>query len=84
MADETPQKSGASVEDIDRWTRHLWHMSQHNRMVIGLGGRIQSLVNEMRETVGLPEFGWNDAFPDADFGECTVHVGGCPGQESHG
>lgn len=73
----------ASIQDIDRWTRHLWHVSQHNRMVIGLGGRIQRIVHEVRAAVGLPEFGWNTAFPDAEFSECTVHVEGCPGQETH-
>lgn len=71
-------------DDIDRWTQHLWHTSQHNRMVIGLSGRLQQVVNEMRRAAGLPEFGWNTAFPDAEFGECTVHVDGCHGQESHG
>jgi len=60
----------ASAADIDRWTRHLWHTSQHNRMVIGLAGRLQTLANEMRATAGLPEFGWNTSFPDAEFGEC--------------
>ena len=71
------------VEDIDRWTRHLLHVSQHNRMVIGLGGRIQRLAGEMRAAAGLPAFGWNDAVPDAEFGECSVHVEGCRGQETH-
>jgi len=52
-------------------------------MVIGLAGRIQRVVDEMRETAGLPAFGWNTAFPDAEFGECTVHVEGCRGQEHH-
>lgn len=68
---------------VDRWTRHLWHTSQHNRMAIGLGGRIQQVVNEMREEAGLTAFGWNTAFLDAEFGECTVHVTDCPGQEHH-
>jgi hypothetical protein len=74
---------GISPEDIDRWTRHLLHTSQHNRMVIALGGRIQQVVDEMRAKALLPAFGWNTAFPDAEFGECTVHVEGCAGQESH-
>lgn len=73
-----------TAEDIDRWTRHLWHTSQHNRMVIGLAGRIQRQVNEMRKAAGLPKFGWNTAFPDTEFGECSVHVEGCQGQETHG
>jgi hypothetical protein len=70
-------------DDIDRWTRHLWHTSQHNRMTIGLAGRIQQQVDAMRETAGLPAFGWDTAFPDAEFGECSVHVEGCQGQETH-
>jgi hypothetical protein len=69
--------------DIDQWTRHLLHVSQHNRMVIGLGGRIQQIAQEMREAAGLPAFGWNTAFDDAEFGECSVHVEGCQGQETH-
>jgi len=32
---------------IDRWTRHLWHTSQHDRMPIGLTGRLQDLVREV-------------------------------------
>lgn len=72
-----------TTADIDRWTRHLWHVSQHDKMIIGLGGRVQDIVREMRQTAGLPEFGWNTAFPDAEFGECTVHVEGCRGQETH-
>jgi hypothetical protein len=67
----------------DRWTRHLWHTSQHNRMVIGLAGRIQEVVDEMRAAAGLEPFGWNTAFPDAEFGQCTVHVEDCAGQETH-
>jgi len=79
------EESGSSVstEDVDRWTRHLWHTSQHNRMVIGLAGRIQQQVDEMREAAGLPPFDLDTAFPDAEFGECTVHVEGCQGQEHH-
>jgi hypothetical protein len=73
-----------TTADIDRWTRHLLHVSQHNRMVIGLGGRLQRIVQEMREAAGLPAFGWNDAIPDAEFGECSVHIEGCRGQETHG
>ncbi len=72
-----------ATADVDRWTRHLWHVSQHDKMIIGLGGRVQDIVHEMRQTAGLPEFGWNTAFPDAEFGECTVHVEGCRGQETH-
>jgi hypothetical protein len=70
-------------EDIDRWTRHIWHVSQHNRMVIGLAGRLQGIANEMRSAAGLEPFGWNTSFPDAGFGECSVHVEGCQGQETH-
>lgn len=72
-----------SVEDIDRWTRHLWHTSQHDDMVIGLAGRVQRVADEMRTAAGLPVFEWNTALPDAEFGECTVHVDGCAGQETH-
>jgi hypothetical protein len=72
-----------SAADIGRWTRHLLHVSQHDRMVIGLGGRIQRIAQEMREAAGLPAFGWNDAIPDAEFGECSVHIEGCRGQETH-
>ena len=70
-------------EDVDHWTRHLLHVSQHNRMVIGLGGRVQRIAEDMRAAVGLPAFGWNDCVPDAEFGECSVHVEGCQGQEIH-
>lgn len=70
-------------EKIDRWSRRVWHVSQHNRMVIGLAGRLQKLANEMREAIGLEPFGWNDAVLDAEFGECSVHVEGCLGQETH-
>jgi hypothetical protein len=75
----------SSPEEIEvgRWSRHLWHTSQHNKMVIALSGRLQKQANEMRRAVGLPEFGWNDAFPDADFSECSVHVADCEGQETH-
>jgi hypothetical protein len=69
--------------DIDRWSKHLWHTSQHNRIVIALAGRLQDLANEMRESVGLEPFGWNDAFPDDMFNECTVHVDDCEGQHTH-
>jgi hypothetical protein len=72
-----------ATEQVDLWTRRLWHVSQHDRMVIGLGGRIQQVVHEMRAASGLEEFGWNTAFPDGEFGECTVHVSGCAGQETH-
>lgn len=68
---------------IDEWSAHLWHVSQHSRMVIALAGRLQDLANEMRRSVGLPEFGWTTAFPDARFGECSVHVEDCAGQETH-
>ena len=69
--------------DVDRWSKHMWHTSQHNSMPIFLGGRLQSQANEMRKRVGLPELGWNDAFPDDDFEECSVHSDGCKGQETH-
>lgn len=73
----------ATASRIDEWSAHLWHVSQHNRMVIALAGRLQDLANEMRRSVGLPEFGWNTAFPDARFRECSVHVEDCAGQETH-
>jgi hypothetical protein len=72
------------ADQVDRWTRHILHVSQHNRMVIGLGGRLQKIAGEMRAAAGLKPFGWNTAFRDADFGECSVHVEGCRGQETHG
>jgi hypothetical protein len=68
---------------IDGWSSHLLHTSQHNRMPIALGGRLQRLANEMRSAADLEPFGWNDAFPDARFGECTVHMTDCTGQETH-
>ncbi len=68
---------------VDRRTRRFWHVSQHGKMMIGLAGRLQRIVDEMREAVGLPGFEWNTAFPDAEFGECSVHVEGCRGQETH-
>lgn len=71
-------------EQVDRWTRHLWHVTQHDRMVIGLGGRIQELVGQMRTAAGLAPFGWDTAFPDAEFGRCSVHVSDCAGQQTHG
>lgn len=70
-------------EHIDEWSRHLWHISQHNHMIIGLAGRMQKLANEMRRSVGLLPFGWNDAFPDEMFDECSVHVADCEGQHTH-
>ena len=76
-------RAPVTAEEIDRWTRHLWHTSQHGQMVIGLAGRLQRLADEMREAAGLPEFGWNTAFSDAGFGECSVHVERCAGQETH-
>lgn len=71
------------VEDVERWSRHLLHTSQHDRMVIGLAGRLQDLANEMRESVGLKPFGWGDMVLDAEFKECSVHVSDCLGQETH-
>jgi hypothetical protein len=69
---------------VNAWSRHLLHTSQHNNVQIALAGRIQGVAGEMREAVGLPEFGWNDAVPDAEFGECTVHASAsCRGQETH-
>lgn len=69
--------------DVDRWSRHLLHTSQHNGMPIFLGGRLQEQANEMRRASGLEPFGWGDTFPDAEFGECSVHSNGCAGQETH-
>jgi hypothetical protein len=80
---ETGVLKPVAPEGVDRWTRHIWHVSQHGKMTIGLAGRLQKIVDEMRDAAGLPEFGWNTAFPDADFGECSVHVEGCGGQETH-
>ena len=68
---------------VDEWSTHVWHVSQHDRMVIGLGGRLQKIANDMREAVGLEPFGWNTAFPDAHFQQCSVHVDDCLGQETH-
>ena len=81
MSDEP--KREVTAADVDRWTRHLWHTSQHGRMIIFLAGRIQEVVNEMREAAGLEEFGWDTGFPDAEFGECSVHGSSCRGQETH-
>jgi hypothetical protein len=72
-----------AILDTDRWTRHLLHISQHSRMTIGLAGRIQQVANEMRKAARLPEFDWNSSVPDAEFGECSVHVEDCRGQETH-
>lgn len=72
-----------TADEVDRWTRHIWHVSQHGKMTIGLAGRLQRIADEMRDAAGLPEFGWNTAFPDAEFGECSVHVKDCQGQETH-
>jgi hypothetical protein len=69
--------------DVERWSRHLWHTSQHNRAPIWLAGRLQAQANEMRVAAGLEPFGWNDSVPDAEFGECSVHSEGCSGQETH-
>lgn len=71
------------VARVDEWSAHLLHTSQHDRIPIGLARRLQKLANEMREEAGLRPFGWNDAFPDARFGECTVHLDDCAGQEVH-
>jgi hypothetical protein len=71
-------------DGVNGWSRRLLHASQHNNMQIALGGRIQAVAEEMREAVGMAEFGWNDAVPDAEFGECTVHASGsCRGREAH-
>ena len=80
----TSNPAQVTAEQVDQWTRHLWHASQHNRMVIGLAGRLQQIAAEMREAAGLAEFGLDTAFPDAQFGQCSVHVEGCTGQETHG
>jgi hypothetical protein len=48
------------MEGIDGWTRKLWRISQHDDMRIDLAGEIQEIVDEMRETAGLPEFGINE------------------------
>ncbi len=68
---------------IERWSRHLLHTSQHNSMIMGLGGRLQRQANEMRKAIFLERFGWGDAIVDAEFEECSVHVDNCKGQETH-
>lgn len=78
----------ASIGDpagiIDRYTRRLWHTSQHNRCAIFIGGRVQDDVNGLRAAVGLPEFGWNDSVPDEDVERCSVHTDDdCKGQHTH-
>lgn len=70
--------------DVDRWSRHLWHTSQHNNMPIFLGVRLQEQANAMRISAGLKPLGWVDSVPDVEFGECSVHSDGCAGQESRG
>lgn len=69
---------------VDAWSKHIWHVSQHNQMVIGLSARLQGIANEMRMAAGLPEFGWNDSVSDEVFQQCSVHVTGCAGQQTHG
>lgn len=81
MSEQSAEKDAL---DVDRWSRHLWHTSQHNRMPIFLGGRLQDQANEMRRAAGLEPLNWGDAFPDALFGECSVHSDECQGQETHG
>lgn len=73
----------ATASLVDEWSSHVWHTSQHDRIPIGLSGRLQRLANEMRDVAGLEPLGWNTAFPDARFGECTVHLDDCAGQETH-
>jgi hypothetical protein len=48
------------MEGIDGWTRKLWIISQNDDMRIDVAGQIQFIVDEMRETAGLPLFGIND------------------------
>lgn len=70
--------------EVERVTRRLWHTSQHNCMIIALGGRIQDDVNELRAAFGLPDFGWNDWVPDEEVNRCAVHVDdACVGQHTH-
>lgn len=69
--------------DIDKWSQHLWHVSQHNHIVIGLSARLQRIAQEMRASVGLQLFGWNDIVDDSVFNECSVHVSDCAGQHTH-
>lgn len=72
------------VMTIHRFTRRLWHTSQHSQCKIWLAGRIQDDVNALRAAVGLPEFGWNDSVPDEEVGRCAVHVhDACAGQHTH-
>lgn len=68
---------------LDRFTRRLWHSSQHGRCPIWLAGRIQDDVNELRDEFRLPKFGWDDAVPDEEVGRCSVHPEECSGQHTH-
>ena len=71
------------ADQVDVWTRHIWHVSQHDAMTIALAGRLQDITGGMREAAGLEPFDAGAAFPDAEFGECSVHASGCRGQETH-
>lgn len=73
----------AKQREVDEWSKHLWHMSQHSRTPIFLAGRLQKQAQEMRKAVGLKPFGWNYFVPDAMFKECSVHSENCEGQETH-
>jgi hypothetical protein len=47
-------------EDVDRWTRDLWRVSQDGRMIIRLAGEVQQIADDMRAAAGLPEIGGED------------------------
>lgn len=42
-------------EQIDKWTTHLWRISQGDHMRIDDAGDLQDIVDEMRLAAGLPE-----------------------------
>src|SRR5581483_11398042 len=46
--------SELSADQVEKWSRHLLHISQHKSMIIALAGRIQGVADEMRAAAGLP------------------------------
>lgn len=80
---DTAEPPSPLVTAVDRYTRRLWHTSQHDKAVIWLGGRIQEDVHDLRAAFGLPGLGWNDSVPDEEVGRCSVHIDGCAGQHTH-
>ena len=85
VADDDPEARFVlrAKGDIDRFTRRVWHTSQHNKCVIWLSGRLQEDANQLRVAAGLAEFGWNDAVDDEEVGRCSVHPDDCVGQHTH-